>query len=145
VRRPSKRLVWADDNPLIGEREVTYEKTRMILVAVFLLCALGFLVAGDFRGAALFGVFTLFLVLRPLVSRRLGAAEDDYRSRLRNTVVGFALVGIVFVASGVIGLFGVISPFEGGHRWPFWIGIACGLAWLWMAERGFRGYRRLPK
>lgn len=124
---------------------MTYKKTRMILVAVFLLCAFGFLAAGDFRGAALFGVFTLFLVLRTLFSRRVGVAEDDYRSHLRNTVVGFALVGIVSVASGVMGLFGVISPFEGGHRWPFWIVIACGLSFLWFAERGFQGYRRLPK
>lgn len=124
---------------------MNYEKTRAILVVVFLLCAVGFLAARDFYGAGLFGVFALYLVLRPLISRRLGADEDDYRSRLRNTVVGFALVGIVFVASGVMGLFGVISPFEGGHRWPFWIVIACGLSFLWFADRGFRGYRRLQK
>ena len=122
-----------------------YKKTRTVLVALFLLCAAGFLAAGDPREAALFGAFALFLALRPLVSRRLGAAENDYRSRLRNTVVGVALVGIVFVVSGVMGLFGVISPFEGGHRFPFWIAIAVGFAWLWIAERGFRGYRRLSR
>jgi len=124
---------------------MTYEKTRMILVAVFLLCAFGFLAAGDFRGAALFGAFSLFLVLRLLIPRRSEAVEDDYRPHLRNTVVGVFIVGIAFLVFGVIGLFKVIPPFEGGHRFPFWIVIACGLFWLWIAERGFRGYRRLPK
>jgi uncharacterized membrane protein YfcA len=123
---------------------MNFSKARIILVAAFLLVAAGFLAARNFREAILFGAASLYLVLRPLVSRRLGAGEDDYQSRLRNECLVFFLVGVGIVVIAVLGLTGVVSTFEGGYRFPFWILILCGLAFIWFAERGFRFYRKLP-
>jgi hypothetical protein len=117
-----------------------FSKWRTLVLFSLFAIAVFYAVQSQYALTALFGVLGLYQIVRLIYTRR---ERREYRTSLRNAIIGTIVVGVGAVTWGLLLVFSVFTV-NSAMGWRVAGGALAlsGLYFLWVAERLLRHYRQ---